>query len=472
MRRIKIWINSVLFISVFLLICNFPVSADDKITFVRPIPDEFSQNDNFDIYLRTTYPSGSFISFNFTLDTPYPHRGKLSGKGGTGGGTCISDNRTFIFHKKESLHGFIPGDWNLTIWEDSNFDKAYSKIIHIYPAELNPDNKSTPTPPDKCYATENYPLNFKLNPDPAKTEGVFAKGQPLYLTGKGLSDSDIGIWIYKEKEQGGEDYSRFEKIKTDCNGDISGDGEILSVFNSYTIPPGRYFIYAVSGDTSLIRDSKIPESYADLEKSLSGSGLWYQKFTILAEEPVIYFNKNIPKDAVRGTQLTIDGGTNLKSETVLEIFVNPSAVDGPDYQGMIMQSVKVENNGISNIWTSTINTSVLGAGEYIISVESPKGLGEAENILNVYDQKYEIVDPAGDLLSTLTYIVDDDTKNIKEQVEIQQIPDSSRKSGEFLKTLFPLEILQITEERMLNSGLSATKKEMINGILILSKGRR
>ncbi|MDD3978253.1 MAG: hypothetical protein PHI15_08910 [Methanomicrobium sp.] len=422
MNRIKIWITSILLISVCLLICGFPASADDKITLMRPIPDELSQNDTLEIFYKSSYSEGSFISYNFTLDTPYPHRGKISGKVSTGSGST-SGGSTFAHYTKISLGNFIPGDWNLTIWEESNSDKAYSKIIHIYPAGMEP--KDEPVPPDFCNSGyKNLRQNFKLSPEPDATGGIFAKGQPLYLAGTGLSGTKTGVWIYQETDENKE--AHFKALSTDCNGEIMGNGEILSAFNSYNMPSGRYCVYTVSGDFEYTDEEIIPSTYTELENAiLQDRDLQYQKFTFFAEEPEISITNNIPKEIQIGTQLKIDGKTNLKSGAILEIVVSSSAVDYDSYQGIIVLQTEVFPYNNKNRWESVIDTSLLGPGEYTISIESPEGLGQDSITVNTYNQIYSVSDSSKDVLSKITYDVDKSTKSLKDKTQIQNIKDYS-----------------------------------------------
>lgn len=418
-RRILLDI-SLLLIALCLLICSVSVSADDKITFVRPVPDELSQNDNLDLFLKTSYPEGSFIRYNFTLDSPYPHRDKLKGMSGIiGGGTRISGNRTFVFHEKEYLGNFIPGDWNLTIWEESNPNKAYSKIIHIYPAGMEPEDE--PAPPDFCSrGYKNLRQNFNINPEPDETDGIFAKGQPLYLTGTGLFGAKTGVWVYQETDEGKEAYSHFKSLSTDCNGEIMGSNEILPVFNSYNMPQGRYYVYAVSGDFEYTDKEIIPATYKELENAvLQNRNLQYQKFTFLAVDPEISISKNLPENAVIGTQYAIDGKTNLISGTNLEVIVSSSLVDYDSFQKIIVLQTKVLPGSGSNRWESVIDTSLLGPGEYIISVESPEGLGSDSTTLNTYYDIYSASASSQDVLSKKTYDVDQKTKSITGKTEFQ-----------------------------------------------------
>lgn len=384
------------------------VSADDKII-VKEIPDEFSQKDSMRILIKTTYPSGSFINYNFSLETPYPHRGKLSGKSGTGGGTRISGDRN-IFSDKVSLMECIPGDWKLEIWEDDNPDEAYVKIIHIYPFESAYQNGTGDKTSDICSGTRVSNPELSLDPNPGEDGGIFAKGQILYLKGVAPAGSDVGVWIYSGTAI--DDFPVYGKVSADCNGNV--DAAILSVFDSYTLPSGNYYVYAVSGSPDLADEREMPGSYSEFESLLDTKrGLQYQIFYLDAEDPWISLSCGNGVEAVEGTVLTFEGETNLKDGTLLEVLINPTAVDGPSFGDLIVETIKVEDNGPTNKWIYSLDTSRLGAGEYLISVESPEGLGDAFGIFNVFDSSYAVEDPGDNRLSVTSYKVDENTKDLK-----------------------------------------------------------
>jgi len=409
----------VLFLIIFLVGIN-PVSADDKII-VKEIPGEFSQNDYMRILIKTTYPSGSFINYNFSLETQYPHRGKLSGRARTGGGTWISGDRN-IFSEKVSLMECIPGDWKLEIWEDDNPDKAYVKMIHIHPAESGYQNGTGENIPNICSGITVSNPDLGLDPDPGEDGGTFAKGQILYLKGVAPVDSDIGVWIYSGAVV--EDFPVYEKVSADCNGNV--DAAILSVFDSYTLPSGDYYVYAVSGSPDLADSREMPVSFSEFESLLNTKGgIQYKRFDLDAEDPWISLSCGNGVEAVKGTVLTFEGETNLKDETLLEVLINPTAVDGPSFGDLIVETISVEDNGPTNKWTYSLDSSRLGAGEYLISVESPEGLGDASGIFNVFDSSYAVEDPGEDRLSVTYYKVDENTKDLKADSGYINSPGSS-----------------------------------------------
>ena len=158
----------------------------------------------------------------------------------------------------------------------------------------------------------------------------------------------------------------------------------------------------------------MPGSYSEFESLLDTKrGLQYQIFYLDAEDPWISLSCGNSVEAVEGTVLTFEGETNLKDGTILEVLINPTAVDGPSFGDLIIETVKVEDNGPTNKWIYSLDTSRLGAGEYLISVESPEGLGDTPGIFNVFDSSYAVEDPGDNRLSVTSYKVDENTKDLK-----------------------------------------------------------
>ncbi|ADN36755.1 hypothetical protein Mpet_2005 [Methanolacinia petrolearia DSM 11571] len=382
------------------------VSADDKII-VKEIPDEFSQNDSMRIFVETTYPAGSIICYNFTLVTSYPHRGRLSGHGGQWSRTRLSEGQSTL-SKKISLKEHIPGDWKLAIWEEDHKDQEYVKMIHIFPDTSIYGVIQSSGNPDICRGTSVS--NPKLRLDNEEDGVNLAKGQALNLIGEAPADSEIGVWIYSDTVT--DDFPVYKKISADCNGNV--DGEILSVFDSYTLPPGEYFVYAVPEDSGLTEETEAPAGYSDFEDELDATkGVNYQKFDFNAEDPWISLCSDEEIMAVAGTVLTFEGETNLKDQTLLEVLINPTAVDQDNFGNLIKRGIRVEDNGPVNKWNYTIDTSGLGAGEYLISVESTQGLGNVSCLFNVFDGNYSVEDPGEGRVSVTSYVVDKNTKDLK-----------------------------------------------------------
>ena len=384
------------------------VSADDKII-VKEIPDEFSQNDYIRVLVKTTYPPGSFLNYSFTLETPYPHRGKLSGYCSHGSEARISESQS-VLSEKISLGEYIPGDWVLKIWEEDHEDQAYVKTIHIYPAGSGYVDEKDSGTPDICRGTSASNPNLSLDPNTEEDGGLLAKGEALYLKGEAPAESEIGVWIYSGAVN--DDFPVYNKVSADCNGEV--DDEILSVFDSYTLQSGKYYVYAVYKGPDLIERTGTPDRYSDFEYELdTTAGVKYQKFDLDAEDPWISIDSGNEIEAVAGTVLTFEGETNLKDGTVLEVLINPTAVDSNAFGNLITQTTTVEDNGPVNKWTYIIDSSCLGAGEYLISVESPEGLGDASCIFNIFDSSYAVKNPGDDRISVTSYKVDKDTKDLK-----------------------------------------------------------
>lgn len=406
MNRKKNITGFVLAVSLLWIVCWFaPVSADDNII-VKPMPSEYSQNDYIRILIKTTYPTGSFLNYNFTLETQYPHRGKISGHAGSGSGTRVDENHR-VLSDKILLQDYIPGDWILRVWEDDNLDKAYLQRIHIYPAGEGPGEVPEITVPDNCPGVVGFGFNPVILPDTSETGDVFAKGQALYLSGGAPPGSSVGVWIYGPAGEGSVTPA-FVRLFAGCDGKILGDGEILSVFDSYKSPAGRYTIYAANGDDDLIAEGYIPSTSGELEGDLGDAGLQYSKFVVDLAEPSIGFDEIETRDNEKGSTLKMHGETNLKSGTLLDVIIIPTTVDESLFNGKITKQTTVENNGGSNRWSYILDTALLGPGEYRVTVESPEGLGDANAVFNVYDTMYGPAEPAEGILSITSYGVEDD----------------------------------------------------------------
>ena len=108
------------------------------------------------------------------------------------------------------------------------------------------------------YVSPGFNMDLVLSPV-SIYGGTLAKGKPLYLSGTGAPDSEIGVWFYKES-MGVVDKNRFVKFQTDENGDILGDGVILDNTKSHKLFSGKYYVYIVEGDSEFLSSGYFPDT--------------------------------------------------------------------------------------------------------------------------------------------------------------------------------------------------------------------
>lgn len=271
------------------------------------------------------------------------------------------------------------------------------------------------------FAKERYVSpGFDMNPELSPVSiygGTLAKDQPLYLSGTGTPDSEIGVWFYKES-MGVVDKNRFVKFQTDENGEILGDGVILDDTKSHKLFSGKYYVYIVEGDSEFISSGYFPDTNTEFETELAKNEAQnpYMKIMILVEEPWIRFDTKVFPDITTGTPLKLSGTTNLAENTRLIISIEPTATDEPFFKDQIIEDTMVESGGEYYTWEKEICTDELAPGEYSVTVEAAEADASASNIFSVYDEAYSADTTDGSLL-VKSYTVDSETKNIAGSTE-------------------------------------------------------
>ncbi|WOF16286.1 hypothetical protein F1737_05945 [Methanoplanus sp. FWC-SCC4] len=293
------------------------------------------------------------------------------------------------------------------------------------------------------HISSGFEPEIKLNPL-TTSGGTLAKGQTLFVSGKAQSDSEIGIWLYKDGI-GNPDKNRFVKLQTDKSGDIIGDGMILDRTRSHKLPSGKYFLYIVSGDSDFINSGFFPDTNREFEEKLKETEVKnpYLKVMLLAEEPWIYYDQQIIADVPLGKPVTIKGTTNLAVGTSLFVTVEPTSTDDPLFHDQIIEVIQVTKGDDYNLWELTFQTSELGFGEYIISVEGADITVDSVSIFNIYDETYAAENPGNDSILVKSYSIDSDSKNLAENSESTEgyiVKSGTKNSDGFTGTLSsPLE---------------------------------
>ncbi|WFN37086.1 hypothetical protein L1994_01430 [Methanomicrobium antiquum] len=269
------------------------------------------------------------------------------------------------------------------------------------------------------YVSPSFDMDLELSPV-SIYGGTLAKDQPLYLSGTGAPDSEIGVWFYKES-MGVVDKNRFVKFQTDENGDILGDGVILDKTKSHKLFSGKYYTYIVGGDSEFINSGYFPDTNTEFEIELAKKEAKnpYMKIMLLAEVPWIRFDTKTFPDITTGTSLKLSGTTNLGENTRLIISIEPTAPDEPFFKDQIIEDTKVESGGDYYAWKKEIFTDELAPGEYLITVEAADADASAFNTFSVYDEAYS-ANTADDSLLVKSYMVDDETKSLLEDAGSQE----------------------------------------------------
>ncbi|MDD4126174.1 MAG: hypothetical protein PHV39_00610 [Methanomicrobium sp.] len=410
-----------------------PVLAEETIT-IDPVSYELIQTDKLMISGDALLKEEGNLLYDFYSEDSLDENGALVSKG-----VRYSSGMTVIQPKTSTKWYFIinikdtpAGNYIFRIWKQGNEENKTQKEIYISPAMAEPAEK---TPEPVLSATESYynklyyttpgsGMELKTMPDLSLSDGRFAKGQSLLIYSKSVPEKEILIWIWKKLSASGTDFNKSLILKTDTEGYINGNNEILSTYETKNMPSGEYFIYAVSGteaelsdiqnmlDSGVIADDILPQTEENNP---------YQKFLMLLEEPWIRFD-NIKDgalpDAVTDTNsfALISGTTNLKPKTKLVIALEPfddnSGLNKTEISGIIVSKGNERNT--ENRWTVKIDTASFNPGEYIVEIRDEDSLANMINTINILDKTDSIEYSENNSLIVSSYEVEQKPKSTAE----------------------------------------------------------
>ncbi|EHQ36416.1 hypothetical protein Metlim_2363 [Methanoplanus limicola DSM 2279] len=422
--------------AVFAVLClaltALPALAGETIT-IDPVNYALVQTDSLIITGNADFKEKSVLNFELSLEQNYDENGNLKDEmDKAGGATLITPGSDAKWSFNIELKDKMPGYYLFSAWKEGNEERV-TRQVFISPAMVELAGSaerskiSVPlTAPfgdyydNYSYITPNSGIEFYLNPDLGISEGRFAKGQDLTVTGKGIAGNDILIWMYKKTSIPDMTYSSGHIIQADEDGNILDENIIISSEDTKDLMSGKWIIYAVSSSNTGISELKnklesgtFPdEVFLRYEQNSP-----YQKFPILLEEPWIRFDlddEGLLPDALSGSVVTLSGTTNLKPGTEFNLVAEPSVNGNSGLKKIVVSDIYVKEDTPYYTWTTKVDAASFGPGEYIVTIYDINKNAEIVNTMNIFDRTYFVDGAEENSLTVQSYVIDPETKDISE----------------------------------------------------------